>query len=275
MPPPPPPPTAPDPAATQPSSPLDPPGSPPSPPPEAPVSSPEAPPPARRPSRAGHVVALVAGCLLLLPGLGMFLGGAAGVAAQAFATDDGYFRFTPDRVESDGVAVAATDLWLDGDESDDDVPGWVMDFVDADLRLRVDPATPSDEIFVGIARAGDVERYLADAAYSDVVEMKGRLPVYETVSGDDSIADPLAQGFWVVTSSGDGEQELEWDVRGGRWSVVVMNADGSPGVAADVEVGIRSGALTPIVIVLMVTGGIALIGGVVLITVGARGIRRR
>jgi hypothetical protein len=54
-----------------------------------------------------------------------------------------------------------------------------------------------------------------------------------------------------------------------------MNADGSPGVAADVEVGIRSGALTPIVIVLMVTGGIALIGGVVLITVGARGLRRR
>jgi hypothetical protein len=205
----------------------------------------------------------------------MFLGGAAGGAAQAFATDDGYFRFTPDRVESDGVAVAATDLWLDGDQSDDDVPGWVMDFVDADLRLRVEPATPSDELFVGIARAGDVVRYLADAEYSNVVEMNGRLPVYETVSGADSIADPLSQRFWVVTSSGDGEQELEWDVRGGRWSVVVMNADGSPGVAADVEVGIRSGALTPIVIVLMVTGGIALIGGVVLITVGARGLRRR
>ena len=61
--------------------------------------------------------------------------------------------------------------------------------------------------------------------------------------------------------------------RPGRWSVVVMNTDGSPAVAADVQVGARSGALTPIAVTLLVVGGVTLIGAVVLIVVGARGRR--
>jgi hypothetical protein len=55
--------------------------------------------------------------------------------------------------------------------------------------------------------------------------------------------------------------------------VVIMNQDGSPDVAADVEVGVRSGAITPIGVVLIVFGGVTLIAGVVLIVIGARGRR--
>lgn len=227
----------------------------------------------RRSHHAGHIVAIVVGCLMVLPALGLMLGGAAAAAAQAFATDDGYFDFAPDRVSSDGVAVAATDLWLDGADQDDDAPAWLLGLVDVDLRLRVEPADASTELFVGIARTADAERYLDGIRFSDVVEMDGREPVYRQRPGSSSVAAPDSQDFWNVSADGTGEQEVEWHAQNGRWSVVVMNADGSSDVAADVEIGFRSGAVVPIAIVMIVTGVLGLAGGVVLIIVGGRGRR--
>jgi hypothetical protein len=209
---------------------------------------------------------------MLLPAFGMLVGGGAAASAQAFATDDGYFRFTPDRVGSDGVAVAATDLWIDG-RTDDDAPDWLLDTLDVDVRLRVSGAGSTDEVFVGIARAPDVEHYLSGASYSDVVEIDGHTPRYDEVDGSRSIDVPGTQDFWAVSASGDGEQELHWDASGGNWSAVVMNADGSPAVAADIEIGVRSDAVMPIAIMLMAAGVLMLTGGVVLIVVGAKGRR--
>ncbi len=226
----------------------------------------------RRTRTAGHVVAIVIGCLMLLPGLGMVAGGSAVAIAQAVATDDdGYFSFTIDRIDSDGVAIATTDLWLDDVEGD--ASPWVLDWLDLDLRLRVDGARSTDDVFVGIARSADVEDYLADTAYSQVVELDNQSPRYLEVDGLLSIAPPADQNFWTASIVGTGEQELEWKARGGRWSVVVMNADGSPDVSADVEVGARSGAVTPIAITLLVIGGVVTAAAIVLIVIGARGRR--
>ncbi len=236
-------------------------------------SSPAAGPPAptgRRRS-TGHIVAIVVGCLLLLPAGGLVLGGGGLAVAQAVATDDdGYFRFSIDRVASDGVAVGTTDLWLD--DADAEAP-WVFDFLDVDVRLRATGAGATDDLFVGIARAQDVQRYLAGAAWSEVVEVNDRFPRYREIDGVAEIEPPVDQDFWTTSRSGSGEQELTWAARGGRWSIVVMNADGSPDVAADVEIGVRSGAVTPIAITLLVVGGVLLAGAVVLIVVGARGRR--
>ena len=229
-------------------------------------------PPQRSRHGAGHVIAIVVGCLMLLPGLGMLVGGAVAASAQAFATEDGYFRFTLDRIDTDGSAIAATDLWLDGDTRDDG-PDWLLDSLDVDLRLRVDGAAPTDEVFVGIARTPDVERYLDGVAYADVVDMDGHTTRLDHLAGSDSIGPPDGRDIWVASASGPGEQELTWDARGGRWAAVIMNADGSPGVAADVEIGVRSDAVMPVAVVLMVLGGVVLAGGIVLIVVGARGRR--
>lgn len=226
----------------------------------------------RRKRGVGHILAIVAGCMLIFPGLGILAGGSAIAVAQAVATDDdGYYRFTLDRVESDGVAVAATDLWLDDVDADDSP--WVLDWVDLDVRLRVEGAVSTDEVFVGIARTPDVERYLAEAAFSRVVSLDEHAPQYRQVTGDDAVGAPSEQDFWTVSTEGMGEQELTWDARGGRWSVVVMNADGSPAVAADVEIGAKSGAVTPIAVILIVIGGAMVATAIVLIIVGARGRR--
>ena len=249
-------------------------GAPPRPPVDPPATA--TPPPARAPRsrtrHAGHIVAIVVGCLLLVPGLGMAAGGAAAAIGQAVATDDdGYFRFTLDRLDSSGVAIATTDLWIDDVEGE--ASPWVFDFLDVDLRLRVDGAGATDDVFVGIARSADVEAYLDGAAFSEVVEVNDRTPRYQQVDGRRSIAPPTEQEFWTASASGSGEQQLDWDARGGRWSVVVMNADGSPAVAADVEVGARSGAVTPVAITLLVMGGVVTVVALVLVVVGARGRR--
>ena len=242
-------------------------------PPQPQVTPPPSRPTSRRERTPGHIIAIVFGCLLLLPGMGLLAGGTTVAIGQAVATDsDGYFRFTLDRLDSDGVAVATTDLWLDDVEGD--ASPWVFDFLDVDLRLRVQGAGDSDDIFVGIARSADVERYLDDAAYSEIVEVDNHAPRYEQVIGDGAVEPPAEQNFWTASATGTGEQELDWQARGGRWSVVVMNADGSPGVAADVEVGARSGAVTPVAISLIVAGGIITLIAGSMIIVGARGRRR-
>ena len=234
-------------------------------------STPSTPSGRRRERTAFHIVAIVVGCLMLFPGVGLFTGGGALAIGQAVATDDdGYFRYTLDRVESDGVAVATTDLWFDDVEGD---APWVLDWLDVDLRLRVDGAGDTDDVFVGIARTPDVERYLQDAAWSDVIELDDRTPRYREIDGGTAIEPPVGEDFWAEIAVGAGEQELTWDARGGRWSVVVMNADGSPVVEADVEVGARSGAVTPVAVALLIVGGLVVAGAVALIVVGARGRR--
>lgn len=234
--------------------------------------NPAPPAPSGRRRSAGHIVGIVVGCLLLFPSVGMLTSGGVTLIGQAVATDgDGYFRFTLDQVRSDGVAVATTDLWLD--DVDIDASPWVFDWLDVDVRLRVEGAGAADDVFVGIARSADVARYLAESQYSDVVEIDGSRSRYRQVTGARTIDAPTDQTFWTVASSGTGEQEVQWDARGGRWSVVVMNTDGTANVAADVEVGARAGAVTPVGVTLVSIGGILLIGAMVLIVVGARGRR--
>lgn len=229
--------------------------------------SPAAAPQPRR-HTAAHVVAIVVGALALLPGLGLLTGGTALAIANA-ASDDGFFAFTPDRVESDGVAVITDDAWL---EADGDGP-WVLDWLDVDIRLRADGAGATDDVFVGIARTQDVETYLEGASYSVVDEIDGREVRYRQQLGDTTVTEPGDLDIWVASASGTAEQELTWEARGGRWTVVVMNADGSPGVGADVEVAARSGAVTPIAVTLIVLGGLTVLGSVALIVIGARGRR--
>lgn len=242
------------------------------PPTTEPVSSPAAssPAPAPRPRRhsAGHIVAIVLGAVALLPGLGLLTGGTALAIAEA-ANDDGYFTFTPDRVESEGVAVITDDAWLDGDDGGP----WVLDWLDLDVRLRAEGAGATDEVFVGIARTADVELYLDGARHSVVDEIDGRDVRYRQEPGEATIDPPTDLDIWVASATGPGEQELTWEARGGRWTVVVMNADGSADVAADVEVGARSDAVTPIAVTLIVLGGLTVLGSAALIVIGARGRR--
>jgi len=226
-------------------------------------------PPTRSPHLSpGRIAALVVGAVALLIGLGVTVGSASTLAGYAIATDDdGFVEFTLDRLDTDGLALSADDIRFDADEGP---PDWLLERLDVDVRLSITPAADSDELFVGIARSADVESYVAGVEHADIVDVDGRTPIVRDVAGSRTIGDPDDQDFWVVSSSGAGTQRLEWRLEPGRWAVVVMNPDGSRGVAADAEVAIASGVVLPLAVTGLVGGLVLLVAGTAIVVVVAR-----
>lgn len=223
--------------------------------------------------KTGRIVALVVGCLLALPAVAMLLGGGALTAAYAFARDDdGYFSATIDRVATDTVAVTAEELNLGADPGS---PDWLLDTLDVDVRLQATPVASQDPLFVGVGPAADVSRYLTGVAHERVIDVNDDLvPEYEAVAGTEEVAAPADQTFWVAQTSGTGRQQVTWEADEGEWAVVMMNADASPGVAAEVRVGAKSDVVLPLALTLLGVGAALLALAVTLIVVAARGERR-
>ncbi len=222
--------------------------------------------------RTGRIVALVFGCLLVLPSLAMLLGGGALAAAYAFGRDDdGFFTAEIDRVATDTVAVTAGDVQF---EADPGSPDRLLDALDVDVRFDVRPTSSDREIFIGIGPEADVEAFLSGVAHERVVDLEdGLVPEYEAVSGTGGAAPPAEQSFWVAQASGAGRQVLTWEAQEGDWTVVLMNADASPGVAARVEVGAKSDVVLPLALVLLGLGAVLGAVAVALIVMGARSER--
>ena len=150
----------------------------------------------------------------------------------------------------------------------------MIDALDSDVRLRVENQSSERSVFVGIGPAVDVEGYLAGVAHDEVRELHGRTPLYRTRSGGDEITPPTAEDFWVATATGVGSQELVWPATSGRWVAVVMNADGAPGIAADVNVGVKAGFVLPLAFILLGSGLVGTAFSVALIVFGAHGLGR-
>jgi hypothetical protein len=222
-------------------------------------------PPAGRRRSTGHVISIVAGTLAGLLAVALLAGGALSLWANGEKRDDGHLWTSTERVATPTAAVATenADLNLDG-------AGWLVD-ADAfgDVRLEATARTDAP-VFVGIARTDDVSAYLDGAAHAIVTDVDTE-PfgtdvdlTYRTTPGTEALEDPAEQGFWVASSDGPGTQDVQWDVEEGDWSVVVMNADGSPGIDADVRAGAELPFLTPL--------GWGLIGGGVVLLLAAGGL---
>ena len=223
-----------------------------------------------RPSR---VVALLVGIVMVLPSFALLLGGVAlGATYQLWRDDTGFFDIGEVRLATDTAAIVAGDADFDAAPG---APDWFWSMLDTDLRVRATGVGADQRVFVGLADSNDVTRYLDGVAHDELVDVAGvRSVVYRSVEGVRRAPPPTAQPFWVESASGVGDQEFRWDVEGGTWSAVLMNADGSPGVVADVDVGVRSGVVVPIAILMAAIGGVMVAGAVALIVYGAAGARR-
>jgi hypothetical protein len=151
------------------------------------------------------------------------------------------------------------------------VPTYWFGSTSDDLRVE-GVATGSETLFVGIAPADAVAGYLDGVAHDQITdwnffENDAEDVVYTRNEGVTDPAAPGTEGFWVASVSGSGEQTLDWTIQSGEWVLVVMNADGSPGVSAEVRLGVLAPtALFPIGLALLVGGLVALIGGTQLIS---------
>ena len=195
-------------------------------------------PPMNPPRRlsGGRIATLVASGVLAVLSLGFVATGAVLLWADSEQDEQGYISTDrePFQTRTSALVTENLDLDLDGAErllGDDDY---------GNVRLKVEPGSGAP-VFVGIAPTRDVERYLDGTAHAvvDDVDSSPFHADYRTLDGDRTPAAPGAQGFWSASTEGRGAQSLSWDVEDGDWSVVVMNADGSPGVAADVSAGVR------------------------------------
>lgn len=223
--------------------------------------------------RPVRIVSLVIGSLLVIPAVALLFGGGALGLAYAFGRgDDGYFDTTLSELQTDTVAVTAEDITF---ATDPGSPDWVLDVLDADVRLRVNNLDNERDVFIGIARASDLDAYLAGVAHEEIVELTDDLePVYRTRDGGTEIAAPTTVTFWAASSTGPGAQELEWEATTGQWSAIVMNADGNPGVRADVNVAAKAAFVFPLAMLLLGAGALLTAAAVVMIVAGAHGAGR-
>jgi Domain of unknown function (DUF4389) len=219
--------------------------------------------------RAARVLLLVFGVLGVLVGLALLAGGV--VVSWAYTTQRdaaGFFATDAERLETPTFALASDPASLGERGRDSD---WRQDWGDLlTVRLRVRSAG-GEPIFVGVGPAEDVDAWLADTAHDVLsdVDFDPFDPTYARQPGERAPEAPQDQDFWVASSTGRGRQAVEWDFDEGSWVAVVMNTDGSRGVAFDASVGGKSDLVMPVAIGLLVVGGVSLVVGTAMIVVGA------
>ncbi len=216
---------------------------------------------------AGRIVTVVVGSLLLLTGAGTAVGATAVLAVDTAGRDESGFVDVP----AQGVTGTGHALVFDPFELETDLGAPQLGSVAGDVRIG---ATAGQAVFVGIGPAADVETYLAGVERDRVVNLSmGRAPVLDQLPGGAPASAPTAQTFWAESASGAGPQQLTWTVTEGRWSVVVMNADGSRPVVADLSLGATAPWLGWVWIGMYLGAGLALIGGAVLVLLAVRSRR--
>lgn len=221
--------------------------------------------PVQRSWSAWRTVLVILGSLLILLGGGLLVGGGIGLWAHSQRDADGYHTAGPERITTDTYALTAPSLDVNIAGPDalyaDDLLG--------DVRITMESRNAETPLFIGVGPAGEVAKYLDGVDHSEVADfdVDPFKVTYVAHPGGEPAADPATQTFWVASAIGTGPQTLNWDVADGNWSVVVMNADRSQGVDADVSVGGTLPIVLPIAIATLVVGGVLLILGIVIIAV--------
>ena len=100
----------------------------------------------------------------------------------------------------------------------------------------------------------EVDAYLRGVGHAEVEDLSADPPRYLTSRGGAPQRPPSAEQFWVASAAGPGRQAVSWEVEGGRWSVVAMNADGARGVVLDADVAAKVGWILGVGIGLLVAG---------------------
>ena len=218
---------------------------------------------------------IVAGAVLGVLALGALGLGAGAPRAEGEKDDKGYFTTDSERFGAGTRALATdnVDLSLDGAE-------WLVDSGDFG-KVELDVASERERpVFVGIARTEDVDSLSARGG-PHARDRRGRRSarprglVVPPRAGQPPAGRPGAAGVLGRFGAGSRHSALDWRVTDGDWSIVVMNADGSRGVAADVSAGAQVPFLDELGWSAVGAGSALMIGAVALIVLGIRPPRNR
>jgi hypothetical protein len=207
----------------------------------------------------GQIALVVVGSIIALLATGLLAAGGTGLVFDQTQRDEqGYLMSSSERYSTGTYALVSEQVDLNG-------PGWVPNGLLGTVKLSSDSARP---VFVGIGPASDVERYLVNVPR---VELRDLGEVTRARRGGSAApARPQAQSFWVARTAGSGTQTVRWKARDGDWRAVVMAADGSRGVDAELSVGATFPDLDWLSGGLLAGGAVLLLVGGSLIYLGAR-----
>ncbi|GII06013.1 DUF4389 domain-containing protein [Planobispora takensis] len=216
---------------------------------------------------AGAIASILLGSLLVFSGLGT---GAVGIGAAVLDSARGPGGFISTDTERAGTPAYA----LVSEEFE--IAGQGVGFLrDAVGRLRIQVTGTGEPLFAGIAPQHEAEEYLGNVAHDRVTHLAfspgtGGDVRYVHIPGGAPASTPGAQKFWAAQASGPGRQMLSWDIQPGDWAIVIMNADASAAVAADIRVGATLPGLDALVLGLFIATAVLLLIGFGLIVLGIR-----
>jgi hypothetical protein len=206
---------------------------------------------------AGRVVALVLGVLLLLIATVLLVGGGAVLWADRAERTDGYVSSNEETLTAPGYALVSERIELSTGAD------WVpISAALGDVRFTATGTDPGSGTFIGIAPVSDATAYLGGVERTVVDDLGIDSPGLRNLPGGEPSGPPGEQGFWTAQTSGTGTQELTWAPAEGDWMLVVMNADGSPGLSVESRIGATAPALDGV-------GWGLLIAGLVLLLIAA------
>lgn len=216
---------------------------------------------AASPSRwnGGRIATLVIGTLLVLVSLALLGAGGTALWADRTQRDGGYVTTGVHEFSTGGSALATVSTELGSAGVGSLYAPGLLD----EVRIRVTPTSSGPPLFVGIGPSTDVDRYLAGVQRTVISEFwRDKTAV---VAGGPPASAPVTQDFWVASDAGPGARSLEWKPTDGSWTVVVMNADGRPGISVGADLGARLPAVLWIAIGFLAAGAVFLAGGALVI----------
>ena len=154
-----------------------------------------------------RIVALIVGCLILLPGVSLlFAGGALGIGYLAGRNDAGYFEATLPDLRSPTAAITGETPTFTTDIRDQNR---LLDALDTDVSLEVAGPDSDAQTFIGIGPTASVDAYLGGVAHDEIVGFTERAPIYHASAGTLTAAGaPTEQDFWVAWASGPGHSTM-------------------------------------------------------------------
>ena len=205
----------------------------------------------------GRKIAFAGGLAALLFAVLAIVAGAIVLIVDQVRREDGYLTSDTITLKAGGYAVATDTIDLDGINA-----GWSGHSALGDVRVRVTGTRP---VFIGVAPADKAAAYLSGIEHATIDDIDGSTATYRQHPGGAPNGEPAGGDIWTAQTSGTGLQTLVWPVDNGKWTLVVMNADGSRGVDAVADIGATVPVLQRIDDWLIYGGVVLALAGVLLV----------
>lgn len=218
-------------------------------------------------SKKQRNLTLVIALLLLGFGLASLIGGATIGVLNLSNTD------------SEGYSLSPTYQVNTSDSTYAFVLGFLPYSQNSALTKWVVTPTGTDQtLFVGWAKINDALDYLEGTQFSSpsywdwdygAYSSGLNIPSFITINGEAVSSLPSSKSFWLDSDTSNQAITLNfdttWDPTLGNRSLVIMNADGSPNVRADLQFGSKILVFSWLPYILVPTGSIMCIVGVLLL----------